>query len=131
MIRVLSVEDEPDLQRLRALTLADQDFELHYAFNGPQGLAKAQALKPHVVLVDLMLPGYDGRELVRRLKDDPATADVPVIVTTAYSGSATFGEAEIAKLGVAAYLAKPVAREELIDTIRRVAAAPEPRRVPR
>lgn len=132
MIRVLSVEDEPDLQRLRALALVDEDLEVHLAFNGPQGFEKAVALRPHVILVDLMMPGYDGRELIRRLRLDPATRETPLVVITAYSASETYGESAISKLGVDAYLPKPTPREDLVAVIRslggrRAALTPRPR----
>ncbi|MDE2491584.1 MAG: response regulator [Elusimicrobia bacterium] len=122
MIRVLSIEDEPDLQRLRALALADEDFELHYAFNGPQGLEKALLLAPDVILCDLMLPGYDGRELIARLKEDPATREIPIIVITGYYDTDAYGETEIRRLGVFDYRPKPLPRDEMIALIRLAAA---------
>jgi CheY-like chemotaxis protein len=127
MIRILSVEDDVDLQRLLALALADEDFEVHYAFTGPEGFEKALALRPQVILCDLMLPIYGGRELIGRLKAEESTRDVPIVVITAYYDSATFVEEEIRKLGVIEYLRKPVRTEDLVRTIRRVVAPARPR----
>jgi CheY-like chemotaxis protein len=121
MIRILSVEDDADLQRLLALTIADEDFELHFAFTGPEGFEKALSIRPHVILCDLMLPDYDGRELIRRLKADPSTRDVPIVVITAHYDSATLVESEIRKFGIIEYLRKPVPHEELVRIIRKVA----------
>lgn len=121
MIRVLSVEDDVDLQRLLALAIVDEDLEMHFAFTGPEGFKMALAVEPHVILCDLMLPGYDGRELIVRLKADAATRDAPIVVITAHADSGTFGEAEIRKLGVAEYLRKPVFQDDLLRVIRKVA----------
>ncbi|OGS35534.1 MAG: hypothetical protein A2506_12685 [Elusimicrobia bacterium RIFOXYD12_FULL_66_9] len=120
-IRLLSVEDDPDLQRLLALMLADEDFEVHLAFTGPDGLAKAVALTPDVILCDLMLPGYGGQELIRRLKAYPGTRDIPIVVVTAYYDSAGLTEAEIRRLGISEYVRKPVHHRELLQLLRRAA----------
>lgn len=121
MIRVLSVEDDPDLQRLLALALAGEEFEGLFAFTGPAGFEAAVALKPDVILCDLMLPGYGGQELIRRLKDEPATRAIPVVVVTAYYDAATLVEAEIRKLGVIEYVRKPVRCAELLKLLRKIA----------
>lgn len=121
-IRVLSVEDEPDLQRLLSFALKEDEFEVHLAYDGPQGLQKAVALKPHVILCDLMLPGYDGRELITRLRDYPGTKDIPVIVVTAYADDERFREADLRALGVRHYLRKPVPNETLVRLLRETAA---------
>ena len=130
MIRILSVEDDVDLQRLLALALADEDLEVHYAFTGPEGFVKALALRPHVILCDLMLPVYGGRELIAKLKAEASVRDVPIVVITAYYDSASFVEEEIRKLGVIEYLRKPVRTEDLVRVIRRVAVPPRPESQP-
>lgn len=130
MIRILSIEDDVDLQRLLALALADEDFEVHYAFNGPEGFEKSIAIRPHVILCDLMLPIYGGRELIGKLKAEASTRDVPIVVITAYYDSATLVEEEIRQLGVVEYLRKPVRTEDLVRVIRRVAAPPRPDSLP-
>lgn len=127
MTRILSVEDDVDLQRLLALALAlEEDFEVHQAFTGPEGYEKAVSLRPHVILCDLMLPVYDGRELIAKLKSGRTTRDVPIIVITAHYDSATLVESEIRKLGVIEYLRKPVRRDELVRLIRKIAGPPRP-----
>ncbi|MDP3543127.1 MAG: response regulator [Elusimicrobiota bacterium] len=122
MMRLLSIEDDPDLQRLLALALADEEFEVHFAFTGPTGFESAISLRPDIILCDLMLPGYGGRELIRRLKEEPATRDIPVVVVTAYYDTATMIEAEVRKLGVIEYVRKPVRGAELLVLLRRIAA---------
>ena len=120
MTRILSVEDDVDLQRLLALALAGEGFEVHHAFTGPEGYEKAVALRPHVILCDLMLPVYGGRELIGKLKSDRNTCGVPIVVITACYDSATLVESEIRKLGVIEYLRKPVRRDDLVRIIRKI-----------
>lgn len=127
MIRLLSVEDDTDLQRLLALAVADEDFEVHFAPTGPDGYAAAAKVKPDVILCDLMLPGYGGRELIRRLKEEPSTRDIPIVVVTAYYDTATLLEAEIRKLGIIEYVRKPVRCGDLLTLVRKIAGAREPR----
>ncbi|MBI2789449.1 MAG: response regulator [Elusimicrobia bacterium] len=132
MIRVLSVEDDHDLQRLLALALADGEFEAHFAYTGPEGYDAVLALKPGIILCDLMLPGYGGQELIRLLKEKPETRDIPIVVVTAYYDSASLVESEIRKLGVIEYVRKPVRCGDLLLLLRRIAkdlpkpSAPKP-----
>lgn len=126
MIRVLSVEDDHDLQRLLALALADGEFEAHFAYTGPEGYDSAVLLKPGIILCDLMLPGYGGQELIRKLKENPRTRDIPVVVVTAYYDSASLVESEIRKLGVIEYVRKPVRCGDLLLLLRKIAAASHP-----
>lgn len=123
MMRVLSVEDDPDLQRLLALCLAGDEFEAHFALTGPDGYEAAVSLRPDAILCDLMLPGYNGQELIRRLKEEPRTRGIPVVVVTAYYDAATLVEAEIRKLGIIEYVRKPVRCGELLRLLRAIAEA--------
>jgi len=122
MIRVLSVEDDPDLQRLLALALAGDEFEGHFAFTGPEGFEAAVSLKPDIIVCDLMLPGYGGQELIRRLKGEASTRAIPVVVVTAYYDAATLVEKEIRKLAVIEYVRKPVRCADLVKLLRRISA---------
>lgn len=118
MTRILVVEDDADLQRLLALSLGREGWDVHYAYRGPEGFEKAVALLPRIILCDMMLPGYGGVELIRRLKANPATRDVPIVVMTAYYGSATLVESEVRKLGVIEYVRKPFKLSELVRLLR-------------
>ncbi len=120
MPRILSVEDDPDFQHLISLALRNQGFEVHYAFTGPEGHEKALSLNPDLILMDMMLPGLNGPEVVKLLMKNKATRDIPVIVLTAYPTDSNFFESEIKALGVVEYLRKPVQLEELVKAIRRL-----------
>lgn len=120
--RVLSVEDDADLQRLLAISLAAEDFDLHYAGSGPEGFEKAVSLLPDVMLVDMMLPGYHGPELIKRLRAEPKTRKVPIVVMTAFYDTASLVEAEVRRLGVIEYMRKPVRMSDLVKILKRLDA---------
>jgi len=83
--RILVVDDNPLNLRLLVDMLASEHYLVSTATDGFQALAKIEAEKPDVILLDVMMPGLDGFETCRRIKADPATADIPVIMVTALS----------------------------------------------
>lgn len=123
MPRILSVEDDPDFQHLISYALRNQGYEVHYAFSGPEGCEKALSLNPDLILLDMMLPGFSGAEVVKRLMRNKATRDIPVVVLTAYPADASFFESEIKALGAVEYLRKPVQMEELLKLMRRLVSS--------
>ncbi len=120
MARILSVEDDVDLQQLYAYALKKQGWETVYAYDGKDGLEKAIALKPDLILLDMMLPGLNGVEVIERLKQREDTRTIPIIVMTAYPSDAQFLEDAVKALGAVEYLAKPVHIDELVKTIARL-----------
>ena len=78
MSRILIVDDQNDIRRLIRMSLELDDHEIHEASDGAQGLALAQALRPDLILMDVMMPGgVDGLQACRELKADPASAAIP------------------------------------------------------
>jgi DNA-binding response OmpR family regulator len=120
MSRILSVEDDPDLQHLVSYALRNQGFEVHYAFTGPEGLEKAFQLNPDLILLDMMLPGLNGAEVARRLKARKETRAIPIVVLTSYPDDAEFLESAVRAIGVVEYLRKPVRADELVAHVRRL-----------
>jgi len=122
MKRILMVEDQPDIRKLIRMTLEFEDYEVHEAEDGEQGLARVAELRPDLVLLDVMLPGtMDGLEVCRRIRADAALSRTPVIMVTA-RGMATDVEAGRAA-GADEYLFKPFSPHELIETIERMTGA--------
>ncbi|MFT3953333.1 MAG: ATP-binding protein [Piscinibacter sp.] len=126
--RLLYVEDNPsNVALMREVLQLRPDLELEVATDGPSGLARLLAGGVHLALVDIDLPGFDGVELCRRARAEPATATLPLL---ALSANAMPGDIRRAlNAGFAAYLTKPLDVVRLLDEIdRRLApAAPSPR----
>jgi DNA-binding response OmpR family regulator len=127
MARILSVEDDPDLQHLLSLALQGQGYELHYAFTGREGYEKALALDPDLILCDMMLPVLNGVEMIMMLKTHARARQIPVVVMTSYSNDASFLESKIKPLGVVEYLRKPIKIEDMVRLVKRLLAARAPR----
>lgn len=83
--RIVIVEDEPDMAELVAMQLRREHYEVEVAHDGPGGLECIRRRPPDLVVLDLMLPGLSGQEVLRRLRADPHTADVSVVILTARS----------------------------------------------
>ncbi len=80
---VLVIDDEENIIELIKLGLKYEGFQVEAAPDGPQGLAAAQRLNPNLIILDLMLPGMDGLEVCRRLRGNPTTRDIPILMVTA------------------------------------------------
>src|SRR3984893_13766161 len=83
--RILVVDDNEVNVKLLVAMLASEHYVVSAAYDGSEALAKIAAEKPDIVLLDVMMPGLDGYEVCRRIKADPATADIPVMMVTALS----------------------------------------------
>jgi signal transduction histidine kinase len=116
------VEDNPGIARLVHMTLRRQ-FKVLTAPDGLKGLELVGRERPHLVVSDLMMPGIDGLELTRRLREDPRTRHIPVLMLTAR------GEVDDRvkglETGASAYLTKPFAPKELLSAARRLVHAEE------
>ena len=102
--KVLSIEDDAFLSSLVASKLIDAGFSVITAGTGKEGIAKAGIERPHLILLDIMLPDMGGFEILETLKGNPATKDIPVIILSNLGG-----REEIEKgvaLGAASYLIK-------------------------
>ncbi|MFL4982317.1 MAG: response regulator [Xanthobacteraceae bacterium] len=119
MMRILYVEDNDDnvyMLKMR-LELTDQ-FEVLVAEDGEKGCAIAAAEHPDLILMDLELPGLDGWEATRRLKDNPATRDIPIIALSAHALAGSREKALAA--GCDEFDTKPVEFDRLLAKIRRL-----------
>ncbi len=112
MARILAIEDERDLQEVLAYNLQAAGHEVTAALTGRDGLARARAQPPELVLLDLMLPDLPGFEVCRALKADPSTRGVPVVVLTARGEE--IDRVVGFELGVDDYVVKPFSVRELV-----------------
>jgi DNA-binding response OmpR family regulator len=116
--RILVVEDEPDVAELIRYNLAKEGWEVTSVANGADALRRARESRPDVVLLDIMVPQLNGWEVCRRLKQDPDTTAVPVIMVT---GRVEEGDKVLGfELGADDYVTKPFSPRELIARIRAV-----------
>lgn len=118
-MHILLIEDDPDIQKMVRLSLKFQGgHKVSVASDGREGLEKAAAEHPDLILLDVMMPEMDGYETCRRLKADPATQDIPVVFL-----SARAQQAEIEKgreLGAVGYLVKPFDPMTLSDQLSEI-----------
>lgn len=118
---VLLVDDYPDNRDIYVQYLTYAGLRVEEAENGHQALDKAFTIRPDVIVMDLSLPGLDGWEATRRLKQDPRTRDIPVIALT---GHALAGHSKVAlDAGCDVFITKPCLPERLLEEIRAVLPA--------
>ncbi len=116
--RVLVIEDEPDVAELMRYNLAKDGYEVQVVANGLDGLTHARVFRPDIILLDLMLPQLNGWEVCRRLKQDPDTRSVPVIMVT---GRVEEGDKVLGlEIGADDYVTKPFSPRELLARIHAV-----------
>ena len=113
---VLMIEDDTEGARLMKLTLGPRGYRVLVASDGLQGLEMAHANPPDLILLDLLLPGMDGLEILSRLRTDPQTADVPVVIIS--SRDRPTNQHTAAEIGADAYLIKPYGLAELLALLR-------------
>jgi len=124
-LKVLVIEDEADIQEVIAYNLKREGFAVVTCGDGAEGLELARELAPGLLLLDLMLPGLDGLEICRRLRQDPITRDIPIIMVTAK------GEESDVVIGLSVgaddYIIKPFSPRELLARVRAVLRRGAPR----
>jgi len=120
--RILIVEDQADICKLIRMTLEFGDFEIHEANDGETGLNMARAIKPAIMLLDVMMPGLlDGYQVCTRIKQDPALQSIQVVMLTARGQASDMAAGEAA--GADAYLVKPFSPLELIERVEAMVSA--------
>ena len=120
---ILLIEDDASIRRVATLRLEREGYRVVTALDGNEGLALAKAQRPQLILLDLMMPAMDGREVFRRLKTDPATAGIPVILFTVAAESELD---ELDELRGAYHVMKPYEPDELLHKVRQALAGPRP-----
>ena len=116
--RVLVVEDEPDIAALIAYQLTREGFRVETTGTGTEALESVHREVPDLVVLDRMLPGVTGDEVLQRLKDEPATAAIPVLVLTAKREQED--RIQGLELGADDYLTKPFSPRELVLRVQAI-----------
>lgn len=124
--RVLIVDDNKSLVLVAARVLEKEGYDVSTAFDGMEGVAKAQTEKPDLIILDIGMPGPDGYEVCRELKMDPNTANIPVVFLSSKGnldereGPSATGLKEVKlaySLGAYDFIHKPISARELITVV--------------
>ncbi len=119
MAKILVVDDEPDILRVVVKIMEARGHEVATATDGPSALETAGNVLPDVVILDVNLPKMDGFEVCRKLKSDPKTKSIPVVMMTAAYVSVEDAD-KGTELGADEYVIKPFLREVLIHNVERL-----------
>ena len=113
--RILIVEDEASLLKLESILLSTRGYEVTGVSDGLAALREIELNSPDLILLDIMMPGIDGFEVCRRIKENPLTRSIPVVMLTAKKSSAD--QAKGVAVGADAYLTKPFKSGKIIEII--------------
>jgi CheY-like chemotaxis protein len=115
--KILIIEDNEQNLYLATFLLQKSGYEVVQARSGPEGIALAARMRPDLILLDIQLPGMDGYDVARALRQDEGLKDVPIVAVTSY---AMLGDRERAlEAGGDAYIEKPINPETFVSEIER------------
>ena len=114
MKKILVIDDDPDLRTLMELTMRKQGYEVESASGKAEAFRKLSSFQPHVILLDVLLSGDDGRELCKEIKSMEAYRNLPVIMISAHPGAT----ANISGYGADDFITKPIRTELLMKKIQ-------------
>jgi two-component system alkaline phosphatase synthesis response regulator PhoP len=118
--KILVIEDDPATSRLVDYSLRHEGYQVITASNGLEGVRKALSESPDLVILDVMLPGMDGFEICHRLRSEPTTAHLPILM---FSAKAQEIDKETGiKVGADDYLTKPAAPAEIVSRVEKLLA---------
>lgn len=117
-LTILVVDDEPDVLEIVRFRLERDGFRIVTASDGRQGLATALAGNPDLVVLDVMMPGLDGFEVLYQMKNNPKTKDTPVVMLTAKTDMSSISKGW--SMDADNYVTKPFNVDELAKTIKNV-----------
>ena len=118
LTRVLIVDDDKVIQQLLEVNLELEGYEIAKASDGEEALQQVEAFRPELVLLDVMMPKMDGREVCRRIKSNADTKGIPVIFLSARAQEMDVSSG--LELGASAYVTKPFDPVDLIETVQKV-----------
>lgn len=116
--KILLIEDDSDISELVQFNLEREGYKVYASADGELGLSQALQIKPDLIILDLMLPGLDGLSVCKKLRSNPLTNDVPIVML-----SAKGEESDVViglEMGADDYVAKPFSPKELLARIRAV-----------
>ncbi len=115
--RILVVDDEPELVKALQIRLKQDDYEVLVAYDGEEGLQKAQQYKPDLIILDILIPKIEGSSVAAALKEDKETRDIPIIFLTCLAKGVTEKPEERFR-GGNFFLGKPFDTNELMSMVK-------------
>jgi DNA-binding response OmpR family regulator len=118
--RVLVVDDDHVFVESTKAVLESKDYQVSTAYDGDEGLKKAKAEKPDVIILDIIMPTKDGFTVCQQIKDDPELSPIPVLMLTSFAadkGKTNIPESAGLTLEAEDYIDKPVRPEELLSRV--------------
>ena len=120
--RVLICDDDPVILRLIQVNLELEGYEVLLAHDGEKAIEVAQAGRPDLIILDIMMPRLDGYQTCERLKADDSTKEIPVVFLSAKAQQSDIEKGRT--FGVSEYVTKPFDPNDLVDVVERVLAEP-------
>ena len=117
MRKILLVDDEEELLLYLGNILKRRDYEVISTTQGAEAIKLAKDARPNLILLDIVMPQMDGFEVLRKLREDAQTKNIPVLMLTGKGESESLFEAE--ELGVKDYIIKPFQTEEVLALIKK------------
>jgi two-component system response regulator MprA len=115
---ILAIERDPHIRELETYFLNEAGYEVEFAEDGLSALARAREVHPRIMITEILVPKLDGLALCRRIKEDPVTCDIAVLVFSILAAADRAREA-----GADAFLRKPLKETRLVETVRSLLAA--------
>jgi CheY-like chemotaxis protein len=115
---ILVVERDPHVRELERYFLEEAGYAVEFAEDGLAALEQAQTLQPHILITEILVPQLDGLALCRRIKQDPETRRIAVLIF-----SILLAEGRAREAGADSFLRKPLAEKRLVETVRELIAA--------
>lgn len=113
--RILIVDDKEDNLLLMQTLLEAEGYNVELAYNGASALDKIEYSPPSLVLLDVMMPGMDGYEVTRRIRENDSTALIPIVLLTGYREQ---NDTSLSELGANGIISKPVDLGELMEKVK-------------
>lgn len=120
MTTILLIDDDPDFVEATCAVLESVPYEVLVAYNGAEGLAKARETPPDVIILDVIMPGEDGFQILERLRADPALTNIPVMMLTSLPNGLSVTPVSETSASVEDYIDKPVRPAELLQRVERL-----------
>ena len=119
--KILLIDDDPDFVEAVKVIVENGGYDVKVAYDGEEGLEAVAAEKPDLIVLDVMMPVMNGHECCAKLKADPATAKIPVILLTAVADrvtTSTYTHRDMVESEAEDYMPKPVEPKELLNLIK-------------